>query len=479
MTVGFKGLALNVLLAFLYVVLGRLTFAASVEYGNVTSVAFIPAGVALAFCILFGARVAPGIVLGQALLSYWSGPSLLGGLGIGLFNAFEAVLGGYLFHRWRLSYGFDRLRDVGLFAAMIFLILQPISATGGVLVLLASGIFPQAADLLGGLGTHGFQKSLQSLDSALSAWMHWWIGNSLGQLLFAPLLLVWLNPLKHKTAPMRWYELAVFAVGMGAVPFLAYSGLLSSPLLLLSVSYALLVWVGLRRGIRAVTLTNVMVAMIIVWVGAQGSGFMSDLSVPGRLFYVSFFLSTGMLFSLVLFAVFEERRDLIHQLTELACKDALTQVSNRRHFMEQSTRELTRAQRQGYPLSLALLDVDHFKLVNDQHGHPTGDQALQTLTHCCDKVLRTGDLVGRVGGEEFALLFPGINARDACQAVKRLSDVLAQHSILTPDGKELHITFSAGVVDAGSQATLDTMYREADQALYKAKHEGRNRVQIF
>ncbi|MDO8825754.1 diguanylate cyclase [Methylophaga sp.] len=72
-----------------------------------------------------------------------------------------------------------------------------------------------------------------------------------------------------------------------------------------------------------------------------------------------------------------------------------------------------------------------------------------------------------------------INARDACQAVQRLSDVLAQHSILTPDGTELHITFSAGVVDAGSQATLDAMYREADQALYKAKHEGRNRVQIF
>lgn len=477
---GFRLVALNGLLIFLYVALGRVTFAASVEYGNVTSVIFAPEGVALAFSILFGPKIAPGIMLGQALLSYWSGPSLLGGLGIGLFNAFEGVLGGYLFRRWGLSRRFDRLRDVGLLACMIFLILQPISATGGVLMLLLNGMIPTHVTNLfvDAWSTQGIQKPLPSLHLVLPAWLHWWIGNSLGQLLVAPLVLAWLTPAKHKAAPLNPLELAVFAAGVAAVLLTANSKLVAGPLLLLASSYALLVWVGLRCDVRAVTGANLLVTIVIVGVGMLGDGYMSYLPVADRLFYVSFFLASGVLFSLLLFAMLEERRDMILRLTELASRDALTQVSNRRHFMEQAEREVASARRHGTPISLALLDVDHFKSINDTHGHVVGDQALQMLARCCETVLRTGDLVGRVGGEEFALLFRCSNSREARQAVQRLLDLVAEQSILAPDGREVRITFSAGVAEAGPQASLDAMYAAADQTLYEAKNAGRSRVRI-
>lgn len=490
MPINSRVVTLNGLLLFLYVALGRLTFAGSVEHGNVTSVIFVPEGVALAFAIRYGARVAPGILLGQTMLSYWSGPSLLGGLGIGFFNALEAVLGGYLCHRWRLSLVFDRLRDVGLFAGMIFFILQPISATVGVLILLAHGMIPahmasalipaHMADLLGGAWwIQGIQKPLLSLNLALPAWMHWWTGNCVGQLLVAPLVLAWLSPVKRKAAPLRWIELVGLAAGTAVVLLLAYTDLPSSPVLLLALGYALLVWIALERGLRAVTVANTLMAMMVVWLGVHGDGFMSNLPVPERLFYVSFFVGTAVLFSLTLFALFEERKDLIHQLTELASKDALTQLSNRRHFTEQSERELTRARREGQPVSLALLDVDHFKAINDRHGHAVGDQVLQMFARCCGATLRASDLMGRVGGEEFALLLPNTNAQHAGEILRRMLNMIAQQSIHTPDGAEVRITFSAGVVEIAPGASLDAMYSAADRALYQGKSAGRNRVEVF
>lgn len=467
------------LLLLAYVVLGRLTFAASVEYGNVTSVVFAPEGVALVFCILFGPRVAPGIVLGQALLSYWSGPSILGGVCIGAINALECSLGGYLFHRWRISRRLDRLRDVWLFTALVFLILQPISATGGVLVL--AGIHAASTELAhimpDSIGwIHGIQKPLPSLASVPTAWMHWWLGNSLGQLLVSPLLLAWLSPKLRKHDPLRASELACIAAGVCGVVLLAYSDLPSSELLMLVLSYMLLVWMGLLRGIRAVTVANLLIAGLLVWMGVHGRGFMSYLSVPDRLFYVGLFIVAGSFFSLALSALLEERRDLIQRLTELASKDPLTQVGNRRHFMTVAERELTKAQRDGHPVSLALLDVDHFKAVNDRHGHVAGDLALQAFARCCEAALRPGDLLGRTGGEEFALLFPHAATQEAVQIIERLRRSLALQSIRASDGTAIRLTFSAGIAEATAQASLSDIYRAADSAMYRAKHAGRDRT---
>jgi len=477
---GARGLALNLLLMALYVVLGRITFAASVEYGNVTSVVFVPEGVALAFAILFGPRVAPGIVLGQALLSYWSGPSVLGGLGIGLFNAAEAVLGGWLFRRWGLSRRFGRPRDVGLFAAMVLCILQPISATGGILVLLAVGMVPpEAAAWLGDAWwIRGLQKPLPSLDLVPSAWVHWWIGNSVGQLLAVPLLLAWLTPGTRRADPVRLLELAALAAGVSAglllLPWQSPQGFV----LLLAVGYPLLIWIGLRYGLRAATVANVLATLVVVSAGVHGYGFMQQMSVPDRLFYVSFFIATGVLSSLALFALLEERRALIQQLTELASKDALTKVSNRRYFVEQAERALAQAWRAGSPVSLVLLDVDHFKRINDQYGHAAGDLALRALARCCMETLRPGDVVGRIGGEEFALLLPRADARDAAAAAERLRERVKALALHAGRSHALRMTFSAGIAQAAPQDGLDDLLRRADEAMYQAKRAGRDRIAL-
>lgn len=476
---GFRLLALNVLLIVLYAGLGRLTFAASVEYGNVSTVVFAPEGVALALAILFGPRIAPGIVLGQVLLSYWCGPSLLGGIAIGGFNAAEAVLGAWLFRRWRLSSGFGRPRDVALFIFMILFILQPISATGGVLTLYANSMVPAGTMdwLLSPLGNP--LEPLSSPDLLPSAWLHWWLGNALGQMLVTPLLLSWLTPANHKSSPRLRLELTVMVAGTAGVLLLAHGFPTLRPALLL-LCYALMIWIGLRRGIRAVTLFNLVITAGIVAAAVQGGNILANLPDANRLFYIGFFISIGIFASLILYAMFQERRDLIQQLTELASKDPLTHASNRRHFLEQAERELALARRHRHPVSLVLVDLDNFKDVNDRFGHTTGDDVLKAFVRCCDATLRTGDLVGRIGGEEFALMLPRANLRDACDATERLRRIFAGLPMTATacDAPPVHVTFSAGVVEQDGQATLAELYRAADQALYQAKHAGRNRVAV-
>lgn len=471
--------ALCTILAAAYIVLGRLTFAVSVEYGNVTSVVFAPEGVALAFTILFGARVAPGIVIGQMLLSYWSGPSILGGLGIGLFNCAEGILGGYLFHRWKISHGFDRLRDVGLFVAMIFFILQPISATGGVLVLWLIGTIPPELipSSWASWWIQGIQKPLPSLELVPSAWAHWWLGNSIGQLMVAPLLIAWLRPAPAHTAGSDAGHTILITSVIGFVVLLTLGDLQSHPLLLLTVIYPVLVWLGLRYGIRVATIVNLLIVPAVTWAAASGQGFMSHLSVPERIAYVGFFIATGSIFMLMLCAMFEERRRLVEQLTDLACKDGLTQISNRRHFVESAERAIAQAHRHGRSLSLMLLDVDHFKQVNDRHGHAVGDLVLAMVGRCCREIARKSDLVGRVGGEEFALLLPETPAKGAQEFAERLRLLIADQEVKTEQGL-VRITISAGVSSLGEQDALEGLMTAADRAMYQAKHSGRNRVEL-
>lgn len=474
----FRTLALNLLLALLYLGLGVVTFKVSVQDGNVTSVVFASEGVALAFSILFGPKIAPGIVIGQTLLSNWSGPSLIGGMGIGLVNACEGVLGGWLFRRWRLSTQLDRPRDVALLAAMIVLILQPISATGGTLMLFLNGLF--AADMsnlfVEGWAVQGIQQPLDSAASLVPAWLQWWMGNAHGQLLIAPLLLVWLAPEKRRVPPLHGYEWLIGAIGLCGVVLIANSRLSASPLLLLTLSYTMLAWIGLRCDIRMITVTNLAVTVLVVSMALLGGGFMSHLPVGDSMFYVSFFLAIGALFSMLLFALFQERRDMIHRLTELASIDELTQVSSRRHFIAEAEGQLLLSRRYKTPICLAMMDIDHFKKINDGHGHETGDEVLRIIGRSCRTVLRSGDRVGRMGGEEFALLFPHSNAHEAKKAMQRLLKLVAQEVVTAPGGTEVRVTFSAGIAACNGRSTLKELIRQADQALYRAKNEGRNQV---
>jgi diguanylate cyclase (GGDEF)-like protein len=155
--------------------------------------------------------------------------------------------------------------------------------------------------------------------------------------------------------------------------------------------------------------------------------------------------------------------------------DPLTGCCNRRGMEEALVREIARARRNRTPLSFALLDIDHFKRINDRHGHDTGDRALVHLATLLQSALRETDLVCRMGGEEFVLVLPGAALPDAHCVVERLRKATERAPLVLPD-LTVDLRFSAGVAEWTTGETQEDLIQRADRALYTAKHAGRNQV---
>jgi diguanylate cyclase (GGDEF)-like protein len=165
------------------------------------------------------------------------------------------------------------------------------------------------------------------------------------------------------------------------------------------------------------------------------------------------------------------------QLAVLAITDPLTGCANRRHFMERAQELTALARRHGTPLSMAILDLDDFKRVNDEHGHPGGDAALVRASRIITTHLRSTDLAGRIGGEEFALLIPHTTAANAGQLAERLRAEIAG-GVVEVDGARIGITASIGVTELRPGEDFDNLYIRTDAVLYAAKQAGRNRVEM-
>lgn len=165
-----------------------------------------------------------------------------------------------------------------------------------------------------------------------------------------------------------------------------------------------------------------------------------------------------------------EIRRLRQELEEQARRDYLTGLYNRRHFMELSVLELSRAQRYQSKLSLLILDVDHFKKINDNFGHLSGDKVLKSLGDICMKQLRETDTVGRIGGEEFAAILPETSLQEAFDLSERLREAIAALEITLDDNSSINITVSIGVAEHQPQIKhLSQIMQMADRALYQAK----------
>jgi diguanylate cyclase (GGDEF)-like protein len=165
------------------------------------------------------------------------------------------------------------------------------------------------------------------------------------------------------------------------------------------------------------------------------------------------------------------------ELSRLAMLDPLTGVFNRRTFEERAGAIIGDAAREARPLSLLAVDIDHFKHVNDEFGHEGGDEALRLVVALMGETLAEGQILSRIGGEEFAVLLPGADEDDARATAERLRRHL-ECSPIDVDGRELCLRISAGVATLGpGLETLSTLLRAADRALYAAKRAGRNRVE--
>lgn len=173
----------------------------------------------------------------------------------------------------------------------------------------------------------------------------------------------------------------------------------------------------------------------------------------------------------------DELKERMAELDRLASTDTLTGLYNRRMFFRRLDEEIARANRAVSPITLVYIDIDHFKKINDSHGHAAGDAVLQQAARAMQRILRRADILGRLGGEEFMIILPETQGGAGRQIAERLRKQLSQTKI-TYGELELYVTISIGVFYLAEPGALsiDEMVKVADEAMYEAKETGRNKV---
>ncbi|MFP5409382.1 MAG: diguanylate cyclase [Gammaproteobacteria bacterium] len=461
--------------------LGAVLGVAASSMSEGISIFWLPNGILLAALLLSERRDWP-LHLAAAVLAEIAADlptfTLAQALGFAAVNVFECLLAAWLLERIARPFRFDRLRHAALFGV------------------LALGL---ACGLAALLGASIYAASGSSAESFWKYWVIWWLGDAMGVLLMTPLLLGWLQAGADREVHGRleWSLLLVSTLLLATWVFAIPSAeeTLRRPTLLFPVA----IWAAARFGVRGAASTGLLIAAIAVAANVHGFGPLLARTPGGTVLLLQQYLAVLLFSSLALAALLQELRTThaaldrlnrelearvdtrTRELTEanerleaLASIDALTGASNRRHFLEQARIEISRAGRQGVPLSLVMLDIDLFKSVNDRFGHEIGDKVLESLAGVIRATLRSGDLFARIGGEEFALLLPGQDLSEAAQMAERLRQRV-EHS--EAPGCPVGVTVSAGVSGlVGDADEIGDLLRRADQALYQAKHQGRNQV---
>ncbi len=166
----------------------------------------------------------------------------------------------------------------------------------------------------------------------------------------------------------------------------------------------------------------------------------------------------------------------LEELAQMSRIDGLTQIYNRRHWQESLEQEFAKAKRHSKSLSLVMLDLDYFKLLNDNYGHQCGDMVLIEVSKLIGSLLRVEDIFGRYGGEEFAIILPETDLSGAIELAERICSAVAKKS-LEYNGEEINVTISLGVAQLrNKEVSYEGLISQADSALYQAKAEGRNKV---
>jgi two-component system, sensor histidine kinase LadS len=249
----------------------------------------------------------------------------------------------------------------------------------------------------------------------------------------------------------------------------------------ISIFTVLMVWLG-ALGVRQ--RQPQAWSFLIATLCGMGGAFLTTIAVMGLIPFnaVTFramevsVMCEASLWALALGIRMRRHRDDRAQALAMANRDALTGVYNRRGFLEHARPLFDAATRAATPVGVLMVDIDHFKALNDRHGHEAGDQALIAVARRLSTVARETDVLARWGGEEFLLLLPGTTATEAARLAERLRIVLADTPVDIGNGESVRLTASIGVGCASSCDSLDALIRQADAALYAAKDGGRNRV---
>lgn len=235
-----------------------------------------------------------------------------------------------------------------------------------------------------------------------------------------------------------------------------------------------LLWCALTYGVFATTLLSLLVCGWKIFTISVG---VIDFTPDNLELALSLRLGLALLSLGPLAVVCTQvaRSELLDRLNRAANHDSLTDVLARGAFMGQAQRVLERLQQERRPSAVLMLDLDHFKRVNDQHGHAAGDALLRAFAKTVGRVLRPNDLLGRIGGEEFAVLLPGVRAAAAEQIATRICTAVRAQRLVLPQGTVLQVTVSIGLACSdGKLQPLDSQLQRADAALYEAKAAGRD-----
>ncbi len=238
-----------------------------------------------------------------------------------------------------------------------------------------------------------------------------------------------------------------------------------------------LIRIGLWPAVMLITCGSILASMVLTLIAARvlhfGNGDFVTIMSVAALVPLPIAASVAVVLMRLIRSLDLARR----QVHRLAVTDGLTGVCNRRHFMELAEAEFSKARRYGLVLSLLMVDADHFKSVNDQHGHDSGDRVLQALSRAASSSVRAVDVVARYGGEEFVVLLPLTAAADALQVAERMRASIEALQIGIEGGSSLRVTVSVGCATCeAADCSLRTLLNQADKALYRAKASGRNQV---
>ena len=233
---------------------------------------------------------------------------------------------------------------------------------------------------------------------------------------------------------------------------------------------------GLRRAVVTITAVSVGLSLFVTWSagvvlggpGAEAVDFAVAIAVP---------LMVAPLVSGAAMGLLHEVEAARRALHHVAIRDGLTNLYNRRFFMARLETEVNRAQRHATPLSMLMVDIDHFKLINDRRGHAIGDQVLERVASVLIAGLRPYDVSARYGGEEFVALLPGASPEEAVAAAERIRGAIGGLHVPAFDDTPLpHVTASLGIASLGlAPESASALLSRADQAMYLAKSGGRNR----
>jgi diguanylate cyclase (GGDEF)-like protein len=452
-----------ILVAGAYFAAAKLSLLFAIPPGYATAV-WPPSGIAVAAMLLLGNRIWPGVWAGVAFVNALVDASVITAALIACGNTLEALAGAALIRRHVGGlYEFDSGEDVVRFVAI------------------AAACSLAAATI--GVGAIALHEPVSMRELAQN-WWTWWEGDTVGIIMLAPLILSWSARESRAPSRRRTIEAVAFALALLLATVLIFGGS-REPFTVLSLVFMIppvIILAAFRLGQREVMLASTAACSVAIWYTVQGRGPFALASLNQTLLLLLAFVSTVVTTGLVLSAVVAQRsrvtealQGALRELAEQAIRDPMTGLYNRRFLREFLARELIRAKRAGTGLAAIMMDIDHFKRVNDSFGHDAGDLVLTEVATLLKSSIRGSDMVCRFGGEEFVLVLTDATRAGAlrrCEeiqaAIRRLELTYRDHSLGRP-------TASFGVAlfpDHASDA--DSLINASDAALYEAKHAGRD-----